>query len=56
MKFIKEYRLPLFLALLKFILPYLLQDPVYELHRDEYLYLAEGRHLAWGFMEVPPFL
>lgn len=21
---------------------------------DEYLYLAEGRHLAWGFDEVPP--
>jgi hypothetical protein len=26
------------------------------LHRDEFLYLAEGRHLAWGFMEVPPLL
>ncbi len=26
----------------------------YGLHRDEYLYLAEARHLAWGFLEVPP--
>jgi hypothetical protein len=26
------------------------------LHRDEYLYLAEGDHLAWGFMEVPPMI
>ena len=29
---------------------------MYQLHRDEYLYLAEARHLAWGFMEVPPAL
>ena len=26
------------------------------LHRDEYLYLAESDHLAWGFMEVPPMI
>ena len=26
----------------------------YGLHRDEYLYIAESDHLAWGFMEVPP--
>jgi len=26
----------------------------YGFHRDEYLYLAEGQHLDWGFMEVPP--
>ena len=26
----------------------------YGLHRDEYLYLADGHHLAWGYMEVPP--
>ena len=24
------------------------------LHRDEYLYLSESDHLAWGYMEVPP--
>lgn len=44
------------LALLKVIIPYFLQHPVYEPHRDEFLYLAEGRHLAFGFMEVPPML
>ena len=44
------------LALLKFILPYLLQNGFYQLHRDEYLYLAEGNHPAWGYMEVPPML
>ena len=24
-------------------------------HRDEYLYMDYGNHLAWGFYEVPPF-
>jgi 4-amino-4-deoxy-L-arabinose transferase-like glycosyltransferase len=44
------------LAVIKFILPYFLQHPVYELHRDEFLYLEQGHHLAWGYMEVPPML
>jgi len=43
-------------ALLKIIVPYFLQNSFYEPHRDEFLYLAEGQHLAWGFMEVPPML
>lgn len=28
----------------------------YGLHRDEYLYISESDHLAWGYMEVPPVL
>lgn len=44
------------LAIIKFALPYYLQHPVYELHRDEFLYLEQGHHLAWGYMEVPPML
>ncbi len=28
----------------------------YGLHRDEYLYLDEAHHLAWGYMEVPPVI
>lgn len=28
----------------------------YGLHRDELLYLAQGRHLDWGFLEAPPFI
>lgn len=52
----KTNRLIYLLALIKFILPYLLQSSYYEPHRDEFLYLAEGHHLAWGFMEVPPLL
>lgn len=49
-------RLIYVLALVKFILPFLLQHSVYEPHRDEFLYLAEARHLAWGYLEVPPML
>ncbi len=49
-------RLLLFLIVLRIIIPYLLQSPQYEPHRDEFLYLAEGNHLAAGFMEVPPLL
>lgn len=26
----------------------------YGVHRDEYYYLAGGRHLAWGFVDHPP--
>jgi hypothetical protein len=49
-------RLIYFLALIKFVLPFFLQSSVYEPHRDEFLYLAEAHHIAWGFMEVPPLL
>lgn len=28
----------------------------YHFHRDEYLYLSQGNHLSWGFMEVPPLV
>jgi hypothetical protein len=44
------------LALIKFAIPFFLQNPVYQPHRDELLYLAEGSHPALGFMEVPPML
>jgi len=43
-------------AIVKFILPFLLQSPVYELHRDEYLYYAQGQHFALGYLENPPVL
>lgn len=52
----REYRLLYLFALLKLVLPFMLQNGVYEPQRDEFLYLAEGRHMAWGYMEVPPLL
>jgi 4-amino-4-deoxy-L-arabinose transferase-like glycosyltransferase len=40
---------------LKFILQYLLINPAYQLHRDEYLHLDQANHLAAGYLSVPPF-
>ena len=34
---------------------YTLISPVYDLQRDEYLYLDQAHHLAWGYASVPPF-
>ena len=51
---IKKNLLLCFFILLKFVLQYRLVSPVYELHRDEFLHLDQGRHLAWGYLSVPP--
>ena len=39
---------------LKLILQHLLINPAYDLHRDEFLHLDQGKHLAWGYISVPP--
>ena len=44
------------LAVIKFLLPFILQSQVYELHRDEYLYYEQGQHFALGYLENPPLL
>ncbi len=44
------------LAFIKLVIPFFLQNSFYQPHRDEFLYLAEGHHMAWGFMEIPPLL
>jgi hypothetical protein len=44
----------LFFMLLKIGLQYALISPEYDLHRDEYLHLDQGKHLAWGYLSVPP--
>lgn len=49
----KNYLLLLFI-LLKFAIQYFAIDSGYELHRDEYLHLDLGKHLAWGYLSVPP--
>lgn len=49
----KSIFLFLFIAL-KFILQYFAVHPIYDLHRDEYLHLDLGNHLALGYISVPP--
>lgn len=44
-----------FFIILKFGLHALIIAPEYDLHRDEYLHLDQGKHLAWGYLSVPPF-
>jgi hypothetical protein len=43
-------------ALIKLLIPFVLIHSQFELHRDEYLYLADADHLAWGYIEMPPLL
>ncbi|NCI48986.1 glycosyltransferase family 39 protein [Sediminibacterium roseum] len=45
-----------FFALVKLLIPFLFIHPDFELHRDEYLYLADADHPAWGYVEMPPLL
>jgi hypothetical protein len=48
------YIILFFFILLKFVLQYLLINPAYDLHRDEYLHLDQANHLAAGYLSVPP--
>ncbi|MEO8150916.1 MAG: glycosyltransferase family 39 protein [Bacteroidia bacterium] len=50
---LKKYWLVILFCLIKFATPFF-QHHDFELHRDEYLYLAKGNHLAWGYIEIPP--
>ncbi len=43
------------LAAVKLLIP-LFAHPDFEFHRDEFLYMAMGDHLARGYLEVPPFI
>ena len=43
-------------AIIKFLIPFLFINAAFELHRDEYLYLADADHLTWGYIEMPPML
>lgn len=40
--------------LLKLVIPFLLIDASYNLHRDEYLNFDQAKHLDWGYYSVPP--
>lgn len=50
-----SYGLLIFIVAIKFVLQFYLVNPVYELHRDEFLHLGQADHLAWGYISVPPF-
>lgn len=42
------------LILAKFLLQFHLNGSDFDLHRDEYLHLDQGAHLAWGYVSLPP--
>lgn len=49
----KELLILMALILLKFTMQQFLIDPIYELHRDEFLYLDQANHIAMGYSSVP---
>jgi hypothetical protein len=53
--FIKQYWLLFVFVVAKMFLQLMLVNPVYELHRDEFLHLDQAGHLAAGYQSVPPF-
>ncbi|POY35284.1 hypothetical protein C3K47_15995 [Solitalea longa] len=52
---VRQNAIIIFFFLVKFVQLFFTSSN-YELHRDEYLYIAEGDHLAWGYLEVPPLV
>ena len=55
-KFFSSYWILILLVLVKIAKQYLVINPVYELHRDEFLYLNQADHLAFGYISVPPLM
>lgn len=53
--FFSRYWILLVLVMVKLILQYVVVNQVYELHRDEFLYLNQAYHFAFGYISVPPF-
>jgi 4-amino-4-deoxy-L-arabinose transferase-like glycosyltransferase len=52
--FLDRYWILLIIIAIKFWLQFALVNPIYELHRDEFLHLDQANHLAFGFISVPP--
>jgi len=44
-----------YLSLFKLLL-HLLTNTNYSFHRDEFLYIEMGKHIDWGYVEVPPMI
>ena len=55
-KFLKKYGILVLLILIKFVMQFIVINPVYELHRDEFLHLDQAFHPAAGFISVPPLI
>ena len=53
-KLFSNYWILLAFLVLKLVLQMVLVNPVYELHRDEFLHLNQADHLAFGYISVPP--
>jgi hypothetical protein len=54
-RFFDKYWILLVMVAIKLILQFVLVNPIYELHRDEFLHLDQANHLAFGFISVQPF-
>lgn len=56
MNWLRRNIIIVFLALVKLLLPFIIVDSSWELHRDEYLYYQQGQHLAAGYLENPSLI
>lgn len=54
-KWLKAYKIILIFAVAKLVV-HLITATNYGFQRDAYLYLAQSRHLDWGFFSTPPLL
>jgi hypothetical protein len=53
--FITKYWVLLLFVILKLVIQFLFVNPIYELHRDEFLHLDQAFHTSAGYISVPPF-
>jgi hypothetical protein len=53
--FIRKYWILIAIVVIKLILQFVLINPFYELHRDEFLHLDQAFHPSAGYISVPPF-
>ncbi len=54
LRFASKYWLLLVFLLAKMVIQYVVVNPVYDLHRDEFLHLDQAAHLSAGYISVPP--
>ena len=42
-----------YISLITLIIPFVINEH-FKFHRDEFLYIEMGKHLDWGYLELPP--